>query len=435
VCFDHLVPNATQLKADFAKLKKATNAMANDLAQPQKATAQTLRNRRRRARKRALLNSTSQSVLNYGQSGTNVGGPTNLGAITSRRMKTYAGALKSISPAGLNFIKCAFAPPDMQFDASSGVPDSTMARRLIKRHKLTVPLSFAAAQDTYILIIPVPGYAYFTASVAAGTPILANTVFSGVAYSDASTLLPSGVQATVVDRYRHLSNCVEIVPTANEMTWSGNMQVWKAPIDITWATVGTAGSDTGVLTVNGLGACNATNEDNFIVPFKGGIFSQAYKSAPTFEWKNLIPNQQVTVPEIFIGNDFGALRIAGAGSPQLYGTSAMESIIVKVSGVSAAESAILKTWACVEYQTVPGSIVYEYASSGPLRDQVALDLYDQIVRELPVAVCYTENDSMWERILRIISTLSGGLSVLPGPYGSLARGVNLVTNGLQTLTV
>jgi hypothetical protein len=420
----------------------AANAAAQVSAQQNAVTATTLRNRNRRRRRNNLMSDPfGNNPYVPEQVGTQLGGPTAIPRSVRRmRNMTYANALKRgrLSPAGVSFLKCAFAPPDMQFDASVGVPDSTMIRRLLKRHRLVKPITFAANVDTYILVLPIPGYAYFTATTAAGTPLTSAVQFTGVAYSDSAQLFPSvttGPSSTaIIDRFRHISNCCELVTTANEMTWSGNVQVFKAPIDITLRSSPAGGVDYAAYTVTGLAGLNATNEDNYTNKYTKGAFSQAYKSADIFNWKVVQTIPFASVPATVNANvDYGQLLTDGV--TPFSGSSDLESIVIKVTGVTANETAILKTWACVEYAPTVGSVVYEYAMAGPDRDQLALDLYDKIVRELPIAVCVEDNAGMWERVLSIIHGVSGALTMLPGAYGSISRGVNLVSGGLQRLTL
>jgi len=53
--------------------------------------------------------------------------------------------------------------------------------------------------------------------------------------------------------------------------------------------------------------------------------------------------------------------------------------------------------------------------------------------DLPVGVPFEENENFWNRVLRIIQMVSGATSLIPGPYGQISRGVNLLSGGALSL--
>lgn len=338
---------------------------------------------------------------------------------------------RKITPAGEAFLKCAFAPPDFAASNPTGVPDDFQGSSLLKKHRYVGNFNCSAAnRDYYILLLPsAGGIAYWTANVAAGTPILAATIFDAVTFTDEKSLFPSAAQAAdVVTKYRYVSNHIELIPTMNQMSWSGSIQVWKAPITV--AMRSSAGAD-NLYTVGGLQSCNATNANQYTGPTNLGVYTAAYNAGVKFDFQEVMEGIS-QVPWAPLGADFGYLRnltgcIAGI-DPQF------DSVIIKISGMGATvtNSFVLKVWSCVEYQVVTGSAVYEYQTLSPC-DAYAMQMYRAIILQLPVGVSFLENEGFWKRVLGIIRGISAPLSMLPGPYGAISSGVNAIAGGIDSL--
>jgi len=334
-----------------------------------------------------------------------------------------------LTQQGISFLKCAFAPPDFAANDVAGVPDSFHGASLTKKHRMVNPFVCPASMDTYILVLPTPGIAYWTASVAAGTQILAATVFTGVNYSDFATMFGgTATSADIVNKFRFVSQHIEIVPTVNQMTWTGSFQAWKFPCIVSLRENGA--STANLLTVTGLQSCNATNANEYVSPFNLGLFCGAYNSNAQFDFQPILEDTGA-VPSALVGGDFGTLNPPNAFTGL---DSGFESLCIKISavGTNANNSMLIKTWACVEYQCMPGNLLYEFTSLSPT-DDLALKVYREVINGLPVAVPFLENENFWTRVLNIIRNISGGLSVLPGPYGLMAGGVNAITTGLSSV--
>lgn len=351
------------------------------------------------------------------------------------------GGRLSLSEDGMSFLKCAFAPPDFANSNVRGVPDEYQGKSLVKKHRLVTSQAFSeASTDYYFLVLPTPGYAYWTATVTAGTPITALNAFTGVPFADCATFFNSGgiagnSTADIVDKFRYVSNHFELVPTANQMTWSGNVQCWKFPAALFIRQNNlTGGAEAGNLwSVSGLQALNATNADQYTGPFNLGVYAGAYNTGAKFDFSQII--ERVTAvpstPYVDIG-DFGQLKAPTNGFTGF--DNQFESMVIKVTGMgtNVGNTAIIKSWACVEYQTLPGNGYYEFQTTSPC-DKVALDLYRKIINQLPPGVSFVDNESFWQRVLQIIRQVSGGMSVLPGPYGLAAGGVNRISDALEQM--
>jgi hypothetical protein len=405
----------TQKPTKIRKLKPSTE---------QRPGAKTERNRRKRQRRAAKRQVAKGNAIPNQMGGNNK---------LARRIQLAPHDRKKLSQAGLNFLKCAFAPPDFQADMAEGIPDNVQTRRLLKRHRNVGAIKFVAGLDYYIIQVPIPGVSYMLATVAAGTPILQTTVFQAVPYSDYATLFGTpGQESNIVDRFRFVSSCFEVVPTANEMTWSGNIECFKAPITLHGTGVLISAEVVEYQTIGGLQSLNATNPDCYVAGFNKGLFTQTFKNTANFEWSGIVENNNAW-PSNIAPSDFG--QFIGATGQGLVGYGNMDAIVIKVSGINVAETAIIKTWACVEYSVVVGTILYEYAKMGPMPDDFAIELYNKICRDIPIGVTCAENENFWRRVLTIIRSATSAGSMLPGPYGMAFQGANMVANAVEALTI
>lgn len=341
--------------------------------------------------------------------------------------------MPSISPAGMAFLKCAFAPPDFSGSNVSGYPDSYSGLSLVKKHRLTQTRTMTASTDRYFLLAPIPGIAYCFLDKTANSAVTANDNWTAVTYPDYNSLFSgSSVTADVVTDFRYISNHIEIIPTVNQMTWTGGIQVMKCQVSMSIRPNNLAGPPDNLFTITGLQAVNGFgNANQFSGPFINGLYSGAYASDSSRDFSRIIEGI-TTMPDTIVTGDF--TQINTIAFPGLDNT--FESVIVKISGIgtNTNNSFMIKTWACVEYKVVVGSVLYEYQSLSPC-DPVALELYRKIVALLPIAVTYMENENFWTRVLSIIRRVSGAMSVVPGPYGLMAGGVNAISTGLEQLVV
>jgi hypothetical protein len=362
---------------------------------------------------------------------------------------TYNQAIKSmgksnrvaISADGMSFLKCAFAPPDFANSNVRGVPDEYQGKSLVKKHRAVTSFSFAnTSTDYYFLVLPTPGYAFWVTNTVAGAGISATSIFTGIPYADCATFFNSGgvagaSTAGIVDKFRFVSNHFELVPTANQMTWNGNIQCWKFPAALFVRQNNlTSGAEAGnIWSISGLQAANATNADQYTGPFNLGVYAGTYNTGAKFDFSQIIEYVGSVPSTPFVGlGDFGQLNASTNGFTGF--DNQFDSMVIKVSGMgtNVGNTAIIKSWACVEYQALPGSGYYEFQTTSPC-DLVALDLYRKIINQLPPGVSFVDNDGFWQRVLQIIRQVSGGMSVLPGPYGMAAGGVNTISSALEQM--
>lgn len=419
-------------------------------------SGKTLRNRRRRARRRALApyvkpaNPLALAMNNAPYTSANTQGVKSQFTAApsySLGVQGYHGEKQmqefghKISADGMKFLKCAFAPPDFAGSDIKGVPDSYNGSSLIKKHRLTQSIVNSAGRDTYLLLLPVPGIACYRIDLAAGANLTSSDQFDPVFYSDCATMFPNGADTTLnFNSFRYISNHIELVPTVNATQWAGSITAWKLPIAVVTRS-GIAGVGSGLLTVTGLQAVNATNVNMYSGPICNGIYSGCYSGDSSFRFTNIIDDAS-SIPSTIQGGDFGRLRTGiMPNSTQAMGVTgfdnAFECLVVKISNNSSTlnNSFVLRSYACVEYKVSPGSALKEFESVSPCEDEEALKLYRAIVNELPVGVHYLDNDTFWQRVLDIIARLGMVGSNLPGPYGMISAGVGGIAAGIRNLTM
>lgn len=340
----------------------------------------------------------------------------------------------NVSQAGLDFLKCAFAPPDFVSTGVQGIPDGFRGKILLNKHRYTNASEVAPGNDYYYLLAPIPGVAFCYATVTAGTIPTATTEFVAVPYPDAAGLFGSteNTVAMIVNKYRLLSNHLEIVSLANNMTWNGSIQSYKFPVELV-SRVGSAYTDPWTLT--GLNAIRALGSDNFTTAYNKGVYVAAYNNAPTFPFKPILTTVvDGVIPNVIGTGDFAQINCSPLGSfPGFY--DEFECVLIKIAGVTAAESFTMRCWQCVEYQVNPESNYYHFTTYSPQEDELAIKIYKEVILGLPIAVEAGQNANFWRRVLQIIQSISGVAAVIPGPYGTVARGVNLLSTGIDQLTM
>jgi hypothetical protein len=340
---------------------------------------------------------------------------------------------KNLTPGGLAFLKCAFAPPDFAASSPTGVPDDYRGPSLLKKHRYVNTFNCSTANsDYYILLAPTAGgIAYWSCVVAAGAGITATSSFAPTYFSDAAGVFGSGpgTEADIVTKYRFVSNHLELIPTVNQMSWTGSIQAWKTPLTMSLRQTGATTAN--LYTVFGLQGCNSTNANQYTGPINLGVYTAAYNAGSKFDFQDVHEEIPALPTTILPGVDFVQLNGNMAGiDPQF------DSVVVKLSGMGSnvLNSFVIKVWSCVEYQVLPGTGLYEYQTLSPC-DPYAMEVYRAVILQLPVGVSFLENGDFWKRVLGIIKNISGALSVLPGPYGAISSGVNMMATGIDSLVL
>lgn len=348
--------------------------------------------------------------------------------------------------AGRNFLKCAFAPPDFNNDPGQGIPDEFDGKVLSRKHVLTQSISFPAGRDTYILVAPTPGVAYWTCDVAIGGTIAAQT-FKAVPMPGFTGLFgrERGLRADQVSAFRYASMVAGLYPTSNLMQFAGAISVWKVPLSAALTSYDQALVSAGVTipqtvwAVNGLQGLNAVSPDNYTGSFIEGMFSQSVSNEAEFDFHPILEGLQKVPPELTTLEESGQYAYLDAGDEAtagFLGLGDMDAIVIKVTTATAAvNTAVLKTWACLEYRVNPDAAVYQYAHNSPSHDPLALAAYRKIAQEVPVAVACKDNATFWQRVLGIMNAALTGAMAIPGPVGMTATGIRGITDTIQALWV
>ena len=340
-----------------------------------------------------------------------------------RRGIRRAASKSQISAAGLAFLKCATSPADMTVDSFSGIPDQYDGPIVSKRHTYVGAMpTFTAGTDGYIVVAPVPGVSYFYGERAAGTT--GAITFTPVFYSDNATLFPAGAEASVVNNFRYASSVVELIPTVNAMSWSGSIQVFKGQCKTEFVP----GAAANYYEWSGWDVINSSKPTT-VLPFNHGCYSPTRCAEADYPFTQVL--QAVPYNKV---NPVGA-TVTITSTPNFVGLGCEEVVVIKLPSYAVANTATIRTWACVEYQVSSTSILYEYSHMSPPWDPLAMQLLNRFFKEHPSAVPFYDNDSFWRTFLSWAKTITGALKVIPGPVGEAAGIGESIANLVGDLTL
>jgi hypothetical protein len=342
----------------------------------------------------------------------------------SRKKKMRSGPRRTITAAGRAFQKCTLAPFDFTGTDFVGIPDEFDGQVITKNHRIVSSLpSYTTGHDLYIVQLPIPGIAYFYGDRAAGST--SAITLTAVSYDDTATLFPAGHEDYNVTDFRYASNVLEFVPTVNEMTWGGSVQVSKAKVEMVSAAAPFGGGAIGTWEyVGGLAELMNSLKQQAVFPLNQGAFSPAYNTEANFEWRpvtsaysltNLTTNQSTAGPVDAV--------ITFAGTPNFTGLGTFEATVMKFPAIIASQSGLIRCNACIEYQVTPTSIVYDYAHMSPAYDPLALAQIKEFHKNVPAAVKFADNATFWETFLSWTSKAATIASYLPGPLGIVGTGI------------
>ena len=353
--------------------------------------------------------------------------------------------MAGLSKAGENFLKCAYASPDFSVDPGQGIPDGYEGKALMRKEVYTNSVGFTANTDAFFLVMPTPGISYWRCSVPVGTYPLQTTVWTPVYNSSFQSLFGTPTDQTVdtptnpverdtnVTKFRYVSNTFEITPTSNFMQYAGSITVWKFPVTLseTFRTTGVGALQDQIveLAFNGLSALTQVSPDNKPFKFIDGAYSVAVNTETNWEFQS-VRSGITRMPGL---SESATNNITwGSFLGDIIGMGDLQSMVFRVSSpTGSVNSAIIKSWSCVEYQPNPSSAYYQFAGKSPAHDPVALKLYRQIALKVPVAVCVAENDGFWtDRVVPILKSILGAARVV----GNVIPPVGLAVSGIDMLT-
>jgi hypothetical protein len=353
-----------------------------------------------------------------------------------------------MSDAGLAFLKCAFASPDFQVDPGKGIPDRYSGRTLAIKDSFTAAPALPAGRDTYFLIAPIPGYAYFSVSVPIGAP-LTGLSMDGTIYPTYNTNFGANTQAIGeapimsienFTAFRYASLAAGFYPTSNLMQFAGSIQIWKG--NVTFKTklgqvlrntvpgaIPVVPSETNnamFQQINLASLVPSPPRDNYTESFIKGGYTVAFDQTADFEWQDFSFAQRY---QDLDGLNTVLQLIPPNFSVPLTGLGNVESIIIKVqTPVGATNAGILRVWNCIEMQVNTQSSLYQFSNTSPPLDAVALDYYSNVRNELPVAVPCAQNETFWLRVLQLLRGMANMAAYIPGPVGLIGQGFSGLLN-------
>lgn len=329
----------------------------------------------------------------------------------------------------MRFLKTALAPADFGTGTFDGIPDAYDGKVVTKSWTYTAALpALTDSLPTYIVQLPVPGVAYFYGQVNAGTLAL-----TPVYYSDYSSLFPAGYETTNASAFRYSGMALEIIPTVNSYTWTGSVQVFRGPVELSASAVSTAAI---AYRLSGLTAlCNSSKPDA-VHPFNMGCFCVSRQTQTDFPFHAVLTETLCSeIPSAPITGGSVAVNITGSAT-SFTGLGSMEAIIYKIPSYSQTGNALtLRTWAFMELQVTSASALYEYAHISPAHDPMAMALVKKAFVELQLCVPFYENDGMWDSVWTFIKRASELLSFVPGPVGELATGASFITKAIDAMVL
>jgi hypothetical protein len=364
--------------------------------------------------------------------------------------------MPKMSEAGMTFLKACFAAPDFAGQGSFlGIPDERTYPIVPYRHLATGDL-FTFVQEAYasvglpvpslgptsrLIIIqpPVPGIAFYLTLQTAPSNVSFNTIFVPVPYDDFIQVF-GAINANQtsqslndqVNQFRLAANSIELICTSNANTWTGSIRAFKFKLTMSDSQTYTSGTGTSLVThstsVTGLESVNATSASSYVSPANLGVFMTALDTEVTF-----LPG---SVPDKLWSMNGGSSDSFGIFDGSWTGLGNLDTNCIVLEGFNSAGQITqfqVRAWSSVEYLPTQGTMLAKMQIQSPTYDPSALIIYRAVVRDLPVAVSYFENDSFWKKLLNTISQIGSAVATIPGPLSWLGTGVGLLAGGVSSL--
>jgi len=375
-----------------------------------------------------------------------------------------------MSGDGYRFVKCSYGMADSSVDAGRGIPDMFDGRTVMIKDCNTLTVSAPAGKDTYIVKAPVPGYSIFKQSVAVGAQ--PTSLVGTVSNTYEQNYGNGSPKQNNYSNFRFASGGIGVYPTMNYMSFNGSISTWKADLhfednlitgvtqvdtgevqtpEYTKETVGGTANvmvSTGELTqavltsatyddsivqrnVAGLQSINPLPpRDNYTESIIKGMFTVVTNNKSDFEWANFCDADSYVATD----GDSSTCALTSDGTHPLKGLGCLQTSVTKITNNSTEDATlIVKEWSCLEMQPNTNSLTYSFSGKSPKYDPIALEMYNVIKDNLPVAVPCAQNSSFWERVLAIMRNVGRVGSFLPGPFGAVGTGIEMISEGLQNV--
>jgi hypothetical protein len=328
-------------------------------------------------------------------------------------------------------MKAALAPPDFNIGQFEGIPDKYDGKSLTQCYKAVVDISslgLTDAKDTYIIQSPIPGVSFLYGQYDSGTGTIAlNPYF----YPGYDTQFPLNFEDRNIESFRFGGAAIEIVPTVNAMTWTGNVQCTRGVVSLETSGYSAAA---GNLCAVGLSSLLYSTKPDALHPFNQGLYAVASFAD---EFHTFRPIQAATLfSEVAVTSYSAGALCNWNQSVPFMGIGGMETTVIKIPAWSATTNlGVVRTWASLEYRCGSASLYYDFQRPSAPYDPVALLLARKAMLELPTCMPYYKNAGFWEEVLKWLKTVSSMASFLPGPVGEVAAGVSIAATGLEALVL
>lgn len=352
----------------------------------------------------------------------------------SKRMRNRRPPM---SQDGLAFIKCAYASLDFEASQAHGVPDQYQGKSTTCDNATNKAITPTAGKDTYIVVLPTPGIAYWSCSVDTGSVPVNTTVWTPVhdkSFNSESGLFgtPTDQESTppadpvdrcsAVTKFRYISNSLEITSTASTNTTSGSIVLWKGDMALSLGMQNTAETSSCEYNLNGADFVVSVPRKHYTGAVKDGVYALAVNNNVDFEWAPILSGI-TRIPSIGNAPDTNSATF-GAWRGDILGFGSLQVLCARISiPEGAVSNLVVDVRSCVEYQPNTNSIFDRFCGTSAAYDPVALQAYHTIAKTLPIAVPRDANDGFWDD--RVKPALTKFLSFVKtsGEVASLTAGL------------
>jgi hypothetical protein len=361
-------------------------------------------------------------------------------------------SIGSLTIGGRQFLQSVLAPYDFAQVGCGGLPDEFSGPSFTVVQRQLVNITQIAGKDYYLMIAPTPQSMYWSNAQNDGVALTGDSVFNAHKFADLSVFSESNTSPQVVDNARVIGMTLEIKCVSPKLTAAGSISVARGEVRVETRSRpqaittlgGTVGSTLSVVGPVSL-ANGITSAANFTGPVAGGCFAVARHVGPwTFS------------PGLEASSGGGAVAIPDVGTSGegisdgqlVYPTSSgqtfdwfdnnMETLMVRISAGASNNTLAAFTFEVmmvVECRPALNTAFAKIAAPSPPEDRLAMEMYERLVQNMPIAVPAAANANWWRNILAIAKTAGYVIGHFPGPVGAIGRGVEAVSQGFEELFI
>lgn len=341
-----------------------------------------------------------------------------------------------MSQDGLAFVKCAYASLDFEASQAHGVPDQYQGKSLTSDTATNKAITPTAGKDTYIVVLPTPGVAYWSCQVDAGsvptnttdwTPTYdksfnTDTGLFGAPTNQSTTPPEDPIDRTSsVTKYRYIANSLEITSTASLNTTSGSIVLWKGDVAMSLGVQNNATTSKCEYNLNGADFVVSVPRKHYTGAVKDGVYALAVNNNVDFEWAPILSGV-TRIPSIGNAPDTSSATF-GSWLGDILGYGSLQAICARISiPEGAVSNLVIDVRSCIEYQPNTNSIIDQFCGTSAGYDPVALQAYHMVAKSLPIAVPRKENDGFWDDRVKPALTKFLSFVKMSGEVATVAAG-------------